>query len=245
MGGREPTPAKRARARAALLAPSRRPGDPRVPDRGRAIRAWVLLGAGVLGILLVLWIGTKLLGGGGADGSAITPTGVTGATGTGAAPFADPPPQGSVSAVFPQGVAGTRLVLKVLALGDNPEICHAESVRIAGDVRTVYHHGCNSGEAIDRAFFLVRLTNVTDSRVPVTLEGFLVTGADGAEHEALAAPPLGMSTTRFYPLETVLGPGVSIKRWLTIDGSDGVHPERLRYADGPETLTERFPNAWV
>ncbi len=245
MGGREPTPAKRARARAALLAPSRRPGDPRVPDRGRAIRAWVLLGAGVLGILLVLWIGTKLLGGGGDDGSAITPTGITGATGTGAAPFADPPPQGSVSAVFPQGVAGTRLVLKVLALGDNPEICHAESVRIAGDVRTVYHHGCNSGEAIDRAFFLVRLTNVTDSRVPVTLEGFLVTGADGAEHEALAAPPLGMSTTRFYPLETVLGPGVSIKRWLTIDGSDGVHPERLRYADGPETLTERFPNAWV
>ncbi len=245
MGGREPTPAKRARARAALLAPSRRPGDPRVPDRGRAIRAWGLLGAGVLGILLVLWIGTKLLGGGGDDGSAITPTGVTGATGTGAAPFADPPPPGSVSAVFPQGVAGTRLVLKVLALGDNPEICHAESVRIGGDVRTVYHHGCNSGEAIDRAFFLVRLTNVTDSRVPVTLEGFLVTGADGAEHEALAAPPLGMSTTRFYPLETVLGPGVSIKRWLTIDGSDSVHPERLRYADGPETLTERFPNAWV
>jgi hypothetical protein len=244
MSSRDPTPAKRARARAALLAPSRRPGDPRVPDRGRAIRAWVLLGGGLLGILLVLWVGTKLLGGGGDDGSALT-TGTTGATGTGAAPFADPPPQGSVSAVFPRGVAGTRLVLKVLALGDNPEICHAESVRVGQDVRTVYHHGCKSGEDIDRAFFLVRLTNVTDSRVPVTLDGFLVVGADGTEHEALPVPPLGMSATRFYPLETVLGPGVSIKRWVTIDGSDGAHPERLRYADGPEMLTERFPDAWV
>lgn len=215
-----------------------------MPDRGRAVRAWVLLGGGLLGVLLVLWVGTKVLGGGGDDGSALT-TGATGPTGTGAAPFADPPPQGSVSAVFPHGVAGTRLVLKVLALGDNPEICHAESVRVGRDVRTVYHHGCKSGEDFDRAFFLVRLTNVTDSRVPVTLDGFLVVGADGTEHEALAAPPLGMSATRFYPLETVLGPGVSIKRWVTIDGSDGVHPERLRYADGPEMLTERFPDAWV
>ena len=68
-----------------------------MPDRGRAIRAWVLLGGGLLGILLVLWVGTKLLGGGD-DGSALTTTGVTGPTGTGAAPFADPPPQGSVSA---------------------------------------------------------------------------------------------------------------------------------------------------
>ena len=57
--------------------------------------------------------------------------------------------------------------------------------------------------------------------------------------EALAVPPLGMSTTRFFPLQIVLGPGASIKRWVTIDGSDGVHPERLRYADGPETLIER------
>jgi hypothetical protein len=195
-------------------------------------------------VLLVLWVGAKVLGGGD-DGSALTATGSTGPTGTGAAPFADPPPKGLVSGVFPQGAAGTRLVLKVLALGDNPEICHAESLRVRGDIRSVYHHGCKADEDIDRAFFLVRLTNVTDSRVPVSIDRFLVVGVDGTEHEALPTPPLGMSATRFYPLDTVLGPGASIKRWLTIDGSDEVHPERLRYADGPEMLIERFPDAWV
>jgi hypothetical protein len=30
-----------------------------------------------------------------------------------------------------------------------------------------------------------------------------------------------------------------------VDGSDGIRPERLIYADGPETLIVRFPDAWI
>lgn len=204
----------------------------------------MLLAAGALIVLLALWVGTKLLGGGD-DGAGLQVTGPTGTAGASEAPFADPPPPGSVAEVFPLAASGTRLELKVVALGDDPEACRAESLRLGGDIRTVYHHACSLDEEIDRSFFLVELTNLTTSRVPVTLGGFLVKGADGTEHPALAVPPAGLSTTRFYPPSTVLGPGATIKRWVTIDGSDGVRPERLMYADGPETLLVRFPDAWV
>ena len=209
------------------------------------MRAWAMLAGGALGVLLLLWLGTRLLAGGGDDGSPLEVTGPTGSSGATTAPFADPPPSGSISVVFPRRAMGTRLELKVVALGDDPEACRAEGLRIRDDVRTVYHHRCSTEEEIDRVFFLVRLTNVTASRVPVELAGFMVRGADGVDHEALAAPPVGLSATRFFPLTSVLGPGASLKRWVTIDGSDGVRPGRLVYADGPETLIVRFPDAWI
>jgi hypothetical protein len=222
-----------------------RPGAKRIPSRSGAIRAWVLFGVGALGFLILLWVGTKLLGGGGEDDSLVPLTGPTGPSGTGSVDFAEPPPAGSVPAVFPGGATGTRLVLKVIALGDNPYVCVAESIRIRGEVRSAYHHGCSDEEDIDRLYFLVRVTNRTDTRVPVTIDGFLVRGADDVDHEAIGTPPLGAASTRFFPLTTTLGPRVSLKRWVTVDGSDGIRPERLIYADGPETLIVRFPDAWV
>ncbi len=204
-----------------------------------------MLAGGALGLLLLLWLGTRLLGGGGDDGSPLMATGSTGPSGANAEPFADPPPAGSVTGVFPLGAVGTRLELKVIALGDHPEACRAESLLLGGDVRTVYHHACSTDEEIDRSFFLVRVTNLTGSRVPIGLERFLVTGVDGAGRETLAVPPAGLTTTRFFPTTAVLGPRASLKRWVTIDGSDGVRPARLIYADGPETLMVRFPDSWM
>lgn len=234
------TPPRRPPARGSTS----RPGVKRPPSRSGAIRAWVLLGAGALGFLIVLWVGTKLLGGGD-DGPPASFTGPTGPSGTGPVDFAEPPPEGTVAAVFPGGATGTRLDLKVIALGDNPYVCVAESVRIRDEIRSVYHHGCSNEEGLDRLYFLVRVTNTTGNRVPVTIDGFLVRGVDGADREALGTPPLGSASSRFFPITTTLGPGVSLKRWVTVDGSDGVRPERLIYADGPETLIVRFPDAWV
>ena len=213
------------------------------PSTGTKLRAWGLLGAAVLGVLLVLWLATRLLGGGG--GAEEVPPAATGATGAGSVPFAPAPPEGAVHDSFPRPAVGTRLELKVIALGDDPSVCVAEGLQIRGDVRTVYHHGCKGDEGIDRAFFLVRVTNRSDGRVALALEGFSLRTEDGVEHEALVTPPAGVPASRFFPPTVTIGPGVSFKRWVTFDGSDGERPGHLAYADGDEELSVRFRGRWV
>lgn len=215
-----------------------------MPDPARAARAWALLGGGFVVFLLGLWGFTRLLFGG---GEAVTSyaTGPTGPNGAGGASFAPPPPEGSVTETFPIAALGTRLELKVVALGDHPGVCHAEGLLISADVRSVYHHGCDDAEEIDRAYFLVELTNLTDSRVPLELDRFTVVDVDGSSHETLPVPPVGAPTSRFFPPSLTLGPGTGVKRWVTIDGTDGARPERLVYLDGEETLTVRFRGDWV
>jgi len=46
------------------------------------------------------------------------------------------------------------------------------------------------------------------------------------------------------PIPT-LAPEATRKRWVRIDGSDGDHPDRLVYADGPERFTIRFRGTWA
>lgn len=214
------------------------------PDRAGAARAWAILGGAAAAFLLLVLLASGLLRGGGEEGPP-SPTGPTGPAATGAAPFASPPPAGSVAATFPRAALGTRLELKVVGVGDDPSVCVAEGIRVGDDVKSVYHHDCEDAEEIDRAYFLVRVTNTSDGRVPVGVDGFTVTDVGGEEHAALAAPPVGAPTTRFFPPELVLGPGASVTRWVTIDGSDGDRPERLTYRDGPERLEIRFRGAWV
>ncbi len=226
------------------MPPPRRPGTTDAPARAKAARAWGVLAGGALLFLLLLWGATRLLSGGG-DETTPPELGATGPTGAGAVPFAPLPPEGSVAVAFPSAAEGTRLELKVIALGDDPDVCRAEALLIRGDERTAYHHGCAHDEDIDRAFFLVRLTNTTDRRIPVALDRFTVVGADGETHGALPVPPLGVSSSRFFPQTATLGAGVALTRWVTIDGSDGERPVRLVYQDGPETLTVRFKGRWV
>jgi hypothetical protein len=198
----------------------------------------------VLALLLVVRVGSHLFGGGGEE---TAPPGVSGATGvTGAVDeFAPPAPAGSRSATFPIAVAGTRLEVKVIALGDHPDACTAEGLLLQGDVRTVYHHLCRGVDGGDRYFFAVRLTNRTDAIVPVRLDAFAVADGSGEPRTPFAAPPLGSAEERFFPVSTELGPGASLKRWLTVDGKDGFTPLALTYHDGKETLTVRFQGDWA
>lgn len=237
------TPQRRAVPR--TPPPARAAQGKKAQDRSGAIRAWTLLGLGALGFLVVLWLGTKLLGGGEGDRSLTASSGSTGVTGAGVVDFADPPPPGTVSAVFPEGAEGTRLRMQIVGVGPTPRVCTPEFIHVDGDVRAIYHHRCGDDEDFDRLYLLVRMTNTTDLRVSVTLDGFRVDDTDGTEHEPLATPPPETSANRFYPADTILGPGVEMSRWVTIDGSGGVRPERLVYADGEETLVVRVPNAWV
>ena len=202
-----------------------------------------MLGGGALAVLLVLWAGSRLLHGGDGDGG-VALTGPTAATGATGGAYASPPPPGSVSATFPGAALGTRLEVKVNALGDRPSVCTAEGLLIGGDLRTVYHHRCG-GEDLDRYYFLVEVTNVSDGRVPVSVEDFAVVDVGGEIHEPLPNPPPGAPATRFFPTSLTLGPGATLKRWVTIDGSDGDRPDRLIYADGPERFTIRFRGTWV
>lgn len=212
------------------------------PSTATKARAWGILGGAILGVLLLLWVGTRLLSGGGDEEAALVePTGPTGAAGV---PFASPPPAGAVDETFPLPVVGTRIELKVLGLGDAPGACVAESLEIDGDVRSVYHHRCPN-EEIDRLYILVRLTNLSDGRVPLELADFTLRADDGREYEALATPPVGVPASRFFPQTTTLGPGVSFKRWVTFDGSDVERPGKLTYEDGPEALSVRFRGDWV
>ncbi|HEU4356503.1 MAG TPA: hypothetical protein VFT27_13020 [Actinomycetota bacterium] len=224
--------------------PARRAPVKKGQDRSKAIRAWTLLGLGALGFLIVLWLGTKVLGGGD-DGSLAATSGSTGVTGPGVIDFADPPPPGVVSKVFPEGAQGTRLLMQIVGVGPTPQVCTPEFIHLGNDVRAIYHHRCGDDEDIDRLFLLVRMTNTTDLRVPVTLDGFRVKDTSATEHDPLATPPPDTSANRFFPTDTVLGPGVEMSRWVTIDGSGGVRPERLIYSDGEETLVVRIPDDWA
>lgn len=232
-----------ARGRPPRGVPPRRPGRRGAePDAGRAVRAWATLGAGALALLLLLWLGSRLLHGGDGNGGG-PPTAPTGPTGASGAPYASPPPPGSVSATFPRPALGTRLEVKVDALGDRPSVCTAEGLLIGGDLRTVYHHRCG-GEDFDRYYFLVEVTNRSGGRVPVTVEGFTVIDAGSETHEALPNPPPGAPATRFFPRSLTLGPGATLRRWVTIDGSDAGRPDRLVYTDGPERFIIRFRGTW-
>jgi hypothetical protein len=193
----------------------------------------------------LLWLGTKLLGGGGDDGVLTGGTGSTGPTGAEVVDFAEPPPAGTVSVVFPEGADGTRLLVEIVGVGPTPRVCTPEFIRVGNDAKAIYHHECGDDEGFDRLYLLVRMTNTTDLRVPIALDGFRVKDTRGKEHEPLANPPLRTSANRFYPTETTLGPGVVMSRWVTIDGSGGIRPERLIYADGEETLIVRIPDDWV
>lgn len=224
--------------------PSRAPRGTKAPDRARAIRAWTWFGLGAVGFLVVLWLGTKLLGGGD-DGGLTAVTGSTGPTGAQVVDFAEPPPPGTVSVVYPEGAEGTRLLMEIVGVGPTPRVCMPEFIRLGNGTRAIYHHRCDDDEGFDRLYLLVRMTNTTDLRVPIALDAFRVKDADGTEHEPLANPPAHTSANRFYPADTNLGPSVVMSRWVTIDGSGDVRPERLIYADGDETLIVRIPNAWV
>jgi hypothetical protein len=169
-------------------------------------------------------------------------TGPTGSLGSGDAP---PAPAGSEAAGFPTAVKGTRLELKVIALGAHPPECTAQNLRTDGRSLTVYHHRCVQEEGLDRYFFLVRLTNHSEGRVYVNLDGFAVEAAKGKPRTAFATPPVGSPSTRFIAPTRAVAANQSVKGWVTIDGTDGFAPLALVYADGAEILEVRFQGSWL
>jgi len=231
--------------------PARRSPPPRRPAaRGAststpapALRTWVIVGVTVIGLLLAWRIASLLFAGGGSD--LPSGSGASGATGIVAGGEAPPAPQGSRSAAFPAPVVGTRLELRLIALGDHPDRCTAESVEIGGDVRTVYHHRCEDEPDVDRYYFLVELTNLTGRRVTAELGGFSVEPASGQARPALGSPPPDANPARFFPPSQGIVADGKLKRWVTIDGTDGFVPSELTYRDGAESLTVRIPDAWI
>jgi hypothetical protein len=208
------------------------------------VRTLLLVVFALLGVLLVWKVLTGLSDEGpstasGGDGS-------TSASGPSVAPRASPPPEGKVSSRFPHPARGTRLQLKVLALGDHPEACRAESIDLAGEVRTVYHHACTGeGRGEDTYYFLVRLSNLTDGTVPAELAGFTL-GKPGKGHEVPLDPStVAQATISFFPTARVLGPQADVKGWLTFNGSNGFTPSSLTYLDDPESLIVRFEGTWT
>ncbi len=199
----------------------------------------IVVGA-ILG-LVVMWQVLSAILGGDAEAPLATGTGPTGSIGTGDAP---PAPPGSRSSTFPTAVVGTRLELKVIALGDHPPECAAESIKVDGVVRTVYHHRCVADDQGDRYFFLVEVTNLTDARVFVSLENLAVGTPGGPDRAPYANPPLGSNSTRFLPESRAIAAGQVLKGWLTFDGTDGFRPTDLSYADGEELLTVDFGGDW-
>jgi hypothetical protein len=186
------------------------------------------------------------LGGDDADRATPTPSsGATGPSGPGATRDAPPAPEGSHAAAFPTAVEGTRLELKVVALGSSPADCVPESLRTGTGVLTVYHHRCLEERGLDRYFFLVRLTNRTEGRVFVNLDSFAVVGPNGHPRPAFATPPVGSPATRFIPSVRAIASEELLRGWITIDGTDGFSPAALVYEDGAESLRVRFQGAWV
>lgn len=202
------------------------------------------MGAAVIG-LLVLWRVASAVLGGGEDASPPLATGTSGPSGTPPGGEAPPAPPGARSEIFPTPVLGTRLELRVIALGDHPERCTAESLQLGGDLRTVYHHRCAGEPELDRYYFLVQLTNVTDARVTAELDRFAILTADGREIPALASIPPGANTARFFPPSAGIVTDGRLKRWVTVDGTQGFRPAALTYADGEESLTVRFEGDWA
>jgi hypothetical protein len=199
----------------------------------------IVVGA-ILG-LVVMWRLLSAILGGDVEAPIATGTGPTGSIGTRDAP---PAPPGSRASAFPSAVAGTRLELKVIALGDHPPGCAAESIKVDGVVRTVYHHRCVSDDHGDRYFLLVEVTNLTDARVFVSLEIFGLGTPGGSERAPFANPPLGSNSTRFLPESRAIAAGQVLKGWITFDGTDGFTPADLTYADGEQPLTVVFEGDW-
>ncbi len=194
--------------------------------------------------MLVLWkvLGAAFGGETAQERPPLVVTGATGSLGTGDAP---PAPAGTAAATFPTLADGTRLELKVIALGAHPPECVAQGLRTGGKTLTVYHHRCLDETGLDRYFFLVRLTNHSKGRVYVDLDGFAVEAANGKRRTAFASPPVGSPSTRFIAPTRAVAADQSIKGWITIDGTDGFAPVALVYADGAETLRVRFQGDWL
>lgn len=82
---------------------------------------------------------------GGADPATPRGSSDTSSTGPIVAGDAPPAPEGSRSSVFPATLAGTRLELKVVGLGDHPPRCRAQLLLVGDEERSVFHHRCASG----------------------------------------------------------------------------------------------------
>jgi hypothetical protein len=242
-----PSPTRRPPPRDA---PGKKPALVRFQDRSAgktegskfSARTGLLVAGGLIGFLIVLRLGASLLSG---DPQAVTATGGTGPTGIVGSGDAPPPPPGSRSSNFPTAVDGTRLQLKVIALGDDPAECAAESLEVGNVIRTVYHHRCSSEDPTDRYFFLVQVTNLADARVYVSLENLSISTSTGSSRVALATPPLGSDSTRFLPESRAIAAEQVLKGWITVDGTDGFIPAGLSYADGEEALIVAFDGTWV
>jgi hypothetical protein len=230
--------------------PVRRTPPPRRPTAGRSstpaqgLRIWVIAGVAVIGLLLVWRVGAAVFGAGEGDAPPAA-SGTSGGTATPPGGEASPAPPGSHTETFPTSVLGTRLELRVIALGDHPDRCTAESLRLGGDVRTVYHHLCRAEPGLDRYYFLVQLTNVTDARVTVELDRFSVVNTKGRSLEVLETIPPESNTARFFPPSVGIVTDGRLKRWVTVDGTDGSVPAKLTYEDGAESLTVRFQGEWA
>jgi hypothetical protein len=240
-------------------APTRRPPTKKSAEKPRALvrfrdrsagktegskisaRTGLIVAGSVIGLLIVVRLGASILSGE-PQAPAATGPAPTGTLGTGDAP---PPPAGSRSSSFPIAVDGTRLQLKVIALGDHPAECAAESLEVGTVVRTVYHHRCASEDPGDRYFFLVQVTNLADARVYVSLDNFSIATSSGSSRAPSANPPLGSNSTRFLPASRAIAAEQVLKGWITVDGTDGFIPVGLTYSDGEEILTVAFDGTWV
>jgi hypothetical protein len=147
-------------------------------------------------------------------------------------------PTSSVSSRFARPAVGARVQLRVLSLGDDPSRCEAVSLRVEDEVRTAYHHRCEGHDG-DLAFFLLRLTGMSKDPVMVRLDGFELITADG---RALAARN-PQDVSKRFPEEIALGLGASRKGWVVFDLRG--EPVGLRYTDGDQALTVRFPGTWL
>jgi len=204
----------------------------------------VIVGVAVIGLLVVWRVASALLGGA-EDASLPVASGTSGPSDAPPGGDAPPAPPGALAETFPTAVLGTRLELRVIALGDHPDRCSAESLRLGGDVRTVFHHRCAGEPDLDRYYFLVQLTNLTDARVTVELDRFSIAAPGDQEREALGSIPPEANMARFFPPSTGIVASGRLKRWVTVDGTDGFLPTALTYADGEESLTVHFEGDWV
>ena len=226
--------------------PSRAPTPPRrrgpLPgNRRRSVPWWaVALVAIVCGGVLWLVLGQEDEGGS-PEGAPSVPGTEVGADKdsdvAGEVP-AGSKPSATVASRFARPAAGERLELRVLSLGDDPNRCEAASLRVAGEVRTAYHHECDGRDA-DVAFFLVRMTGLAADPVTVDVTAFELVTKDGRR-----LAPLDLAdVARRFPAEIALGPDVSRKGWVVFE-DPGV-PLSLRYADADQELAVRFMGTWL
>ncbi len=246
------TPSKSRQAPPRRTAPTRR-----TPKRGSspngskgggatpALKTWLIVGGGILGVFVLWQVLGAVLGTGEAPETrppVLITTGATGVLGSGDAP---PASAGTKAGVFPDQLAGSRLDVNVVALGTTPHDCTAQTLRTGGETLAVYHHRCPDKAGVDRYFFLVRMTNHTKGRVYVRLDGFTLEGSKGKPLEPFPTPPLGSPSTRFFQGSRSVAADQTVRGWVTFDGSGGFVPTALVYADGKEILRVRFQGDWA